>query len=118
MRFAADYSETLQVFFYAGRSNKQLSLRFSVVCEMATFFKINMNTYLDMLQLYAVPQIGHLQPHIILQQDGAPPHWGLQIRACLDRTFPGRWIDKDGPMPWPPCSPDITSLDFYCGVMS
>jgi hypothetical protein len=30
---------------------------------------INMNTYLDMLQLYAVAQIEHLQPHIILQQD-------------------------------------------------
>ncbi|KDR15116.1 hypothetical protein L798_10999 [Zootermopsis nevadensis] len=49
----------------------------------------NMNTYLDMLELYAVPQIKHLQPHIILQQDGAPPHWGLQVRAYLDRTFPG-----------------------------
>jgi hypothetical protein len=25
---------------------------------------------LDMMQLYTVPQIEHLQPHIILQQDG------------------------------------------------
>jgi hypothetical protein len=60
---------------------------------------INMNTYLDMLELYAVPQIEHLQPHIILQQDGAPPHWGLQVRAYLDRTFPGRWnvlLSPDG----------------------
>jgi hypothetical protein len=84
------------------------------VCEMVTFFQeqtINMNTYLDVLQMYAVPQIVHLQPYI-LQQDGAPPHWGLQVRACLDRTFPGRWIGRDGPMPWPPHSPDVT-MDFF-----
>jgi hypothetical protein len=53
---------------------------------------------MDMMQLYAVPQIEHLQPHTILEQDGAPPHWGLQVCACLDRTFPGTWIGRDGPM--------------------
>jgi hypothetical protein len=31
----------------------------------------------------------------------------------LDRTFPGRWIGRDGPMPWPPRSPDIKPLDFF-----
>ncbi|PNF41080.1 hypothetical protein B7P43_G06220 [Cryptotermes secundus] len=51
--------------------------------------------------------------HIILQQDGAPPHWGLQVRAFLDRTFLGRWIGRDGPMPWPPRSPDITLLELF-----
>jgi hypothetical protein len=25
----------------------------------------------------------------------------------------GRWIGRDGPMPWPPRSPDITPLDFF-----
>jgi hypothetical protein len=41
---------------------------------MATFFQeqtINVNTYLDMMQLYAVPQIEHLQPHTILEQVSA-----------------------------------------------
>jgi hypothetical protein len=75
--------------------------------------KINMNTYLDMLLLHAVPKIEHLQPHINLLQDRAPPHWGLQVRAFLNRTFPGRWIGRDGPKPWPPRSPDITPLDFF-----
>jgi len=27
-------------------------------------------------------------------------------------TFPNRWIGRDGPVPWPPRSPDITPLDF------
>jgi hypothetical protein len=110
MQFAADYSEALEVFFDVDRWNRQPSLRFSVVCEVATFQEqtINVNTYLDMMQLYAVPQ-----PHIILQEDGASSHWGLQVRVCLDRTFPGTWIGRDGPMPWPPRSPDITPLDFF-----
>ncbi|KDR19265.1 hypothetical protein L798_06685, partial [Zootermopsis nevadensis] len=46
-------------------------------------------------------------------EDGAPPHWGLQIRAYLDRAFPGRRIGRDDPVPWPPRSPDITPLDFF-----
>ena len=43
----------------------------------------------------------------IFQQDGAPPHWGSHVRRFLDATFPGRWIGRDGPTPWPPRSPDI-----------
>jgi hypothetical protein len=37
----------------------------------------------------------------------------LQVRAFLDRTFPARWISRDGPMPWSPRSLDITPLDFF-----
>jgi len=36
----------------------------------------------------------------------------LQVREFLHQKFPVRWIGKDGPIPWPPRSPDITSLDF------
>ena len=31
----------------------------------------------------------------------------------LNDTFPERWIGRDGPIPWPPRSPDITPLDFF-----
>jgi hypothetical protein len=89
-----NYSETVEVFFFfltwTDGIGGHLYVSQSVVCEMATFFQeqtINVNTYLDMTQLHAVPQIEHLQPHIILQQDGAPPHWGLQVSACLDRNM-------------------------------
>jgi hypothetical protein len=45
---------------------------------------INMNTYLDVLQLsYAVPHTQQLQPPI-LQSDGAP------VWAYMDKKFPGR----------------------------
>ena len=49
----------------------------------------------------------------IFQQDGAPPHCGSHVRRILDATFPNRWIERDGPTPWPPRSPDITPLDFF-----
>src|SRR5207253_8482615 len=74
---------------------------------------INMNTYVDMLTEFVIPQVQDMQPNIIFQQDGAPPHWGLIVRATLDAHFPDRWIGRDGPIAWPPRSPDITPLDFF-----
>ncbi|GBN99927.1 hypothetical protein AVEN_41972-1 [Araneus ventricosus] len=74
---------------------------------------INSVTYLDMLEMYAVPQMQQHQPDVIFQQDSAPPHWGKIVRDFLDENFPDRWSGRDGPIPWPPRSPDITPLDFF-----
>ena len=30
----------------------------------------------------------------------------------LNDTFPEKWIGRDGPISWPPRSPDITPLDI------
>ena len=59
---------------------------------------------------HKIPAVG------CVSQDGAPTHWGLMVRDFLNETFPNRWIGKSGPTPWPPRSPDIISLDFFCGV--
>ena len=50
---------------------------------------------------------------VIFQQDGAPPHWALEVRRALDKTFPAHWIGWGGPIAWPPRSPDMTPLDFF-----
>jgi hypothetical protein len=68
------------------------------------------HSYLDMLQLYAVPQLEQESAEVIFQHDGAPPHYSATVGKFLDATFPQRWI---GWLPWPPRSPDLTSLDFY-----
>ncbi|KAJ4429338.1 hypothetical protein ANN_26343 [Periplaneta americana] len=51
---------------------------------------ITRDTYLDMLQLFLQPQL--LQDVIIdtvvLQQDGAPPHFALTVREYLNEMFP------------------------------
>ncbi|GBN14641.1 hypothetical protein AVEN_39551-1 [Araneus ventricosus] len=73
---------------------------------------VTKEVYLDMLQLFAIPQISHI-PDIFWQQDGAPPHWGKIVRSYLDTQFPQRWIGRDGPLACPPRSPDLTPLDFF-----
>ena len=54
----------------------------------------------------------------IIQQDGALPHYHLDVRAHLNINLPGRWIGRashnDSPLlPWPPRSPDLTPCDFF-----
>ena len=61
---------------------------------------------------FAVPQVLE-QQDCIFQQDGAPPHWGIEVREFLSETFGEQWIGRDGPMKWPPRSPDLTPLDFF-----
>ena len=63
-----------------------------------------------MLKLYVALHLEEFQPWIIIQQDGAPPHWGSHVRPFLDATFPNRWTGKDGRTPWPPRSSDIIPL--------
>lgn len=45
--------------------------------------------------------------------DGAPPHFCQPVRNFLNSKYPGRWIGRNGPIRWPPRSPDLTPLDFY-----
>jgi hypothetical protein len=47
-----------------------------------------------------------------LQQDGAPSHFCHHVRNHLA----GRWIGRDGPIAWPPRSPDLTPLGFFLWV--
>ncbi|GBM71360.1 hypothetical protein AVEN_4666-1 [Araneus ventricosus] len=71
-----------------------------------------------MVQIYAIPQMQHLQPTFIFQQDGVPPHWVTDVRAFLNTTLPDRWIGSGDPIAWLPRSPDVTKLDFSFGTTS
>lgn len=101
------------------RDSPKVNVWCGLMCDtiIGPFFFAEMTvtgtTYLDMLEQYAFPQVEHLQPNLLFQQDGAPPHWSLDVRRALDATFPGRWVGRDGPIRWPPRSPDITPLDFF-----
>ena len=74
---------------------------------------ITAQIYLNILTEYMSPQLEQYQPQVIFQQDDAPPYWGFEVHQFLNETFPDRWIGHEGPFPWPPCSPDITPLDFF-----
>ena len=49
-----------------------------------------------------------------MQDDEAPPHWGLPVRRWLDENLANRWIDRGSSnMPWPPRSADFNPCDFF-----
>lgn len=101
------------------RDSEKVNVWCAVSCSrvIGPFFfgekNINGNIFVDMFENFAIPQLAHLQPNIIFQLDGAPPHWRHFVRDSLDKHFPNRWIGRGGPIPWPPRSPDITPCDFF-----
>jgi hypothetical protein len=53
-----------------------------------------------------------------LQQDGAPPHFYLEVCRHHITTLPQRWIGRTSNedsalIPWSPRSPDLTPCDFF-----
>lgn len=49
---------------------------------------------------------------IIFQQDGAPPHFSLDVRRWLNATYT-TWIGRGGVVAWPARSPDLSPMDFF-----
>lgn len=49
---------------------------------------------------------------MVWQHDGAPQHNILHVRNFLNQNY-NLWIGKNGTIPWPPRSPNLTPLDFY-----
>lgn len=48
-----------------------------------------------------------------LQMDGAPAHYGRNVREWCQNNYPDRWIGRGGAIAWPARSPDITPCDFF-----
>lgn len=76
---------------------------------------MNGDRYLEMLRNYVWPVVSEWEgaERIIFMQDGAPPHFHLDVRAWLNATFPNKWIGRGGPQFWPARSPDLTPCDFF-----
>jgi hypothetical protein len=47
----------------------------------------------------------------VLQQDGAPAHYGLPVREYLDDIFSGGRVRRGSDMVWHPRRPDLTTCD-------
>ena len=74
--------------------------------------------YLDMLQLWLMPQLQEDSEDFIFQQGGALPHFHFDVCAHLNAKLPGHRIQRashnDSPLfTWPPQSPDLTPCDFF-----
>jgi hypothetical protein len=70
---------------------------------------------LDMLQQFLIPQLDEdgQEGRIHFQHDSAPPYYLGEVREYLSTHFPGRWIGRAAPIPWPPRSPDLTPREFF-----
>ena len=77
------------------------------------------DVYLKLFQNRRMDElIANEHEDFIYQQDGAPPHWKLTVRAYLNDNLPRRWIGRangeDNVMlKWPPRSPDLTQCNFF-----
>jgi hypothetical protein len=56
--------------------------------------------------------IGNAQKKWV-KHDGAPAHSSRDVMRYLDSHYPGQCIGRNGPVVWPPQSPDLTPADFY-----
>lgn len=83
------------------------------------FIEGNLNSvqYLAMLRNQIIPTLQNIAGDnfgtLWFQQDGAPPHFGVDIRRHLNHVFPGKWIGRRGAIEWPARSPDLSPLDYY-----
>lgn len=88
------------------------------------FFERNVTgrAYLNMIEENIIPSLlrayGLLNEEEIRNiwwaQDGAPAHRTRNVRACLTRLFRQNVIGIGHAVEWPPRSPDLTPLDFFC----
>jgi hypothetical protein len=65
-----------------------------------------------------IPQLqqADIKDIVVLQLDGAPPHFVLHRRDYLSETFPGWWTGRGSeaspiPFAWPPKFPKLTTPD-------
>lgn len=77
---------------------------------------VNSQRYLAMLKDFFLPELR--RKHIALkdtwfQQDGATPHIANIVMDLLKSKFKEKFISRNGPMRWPPRSPDLTPPDFF-----
>ena len=86
---------------------------------------VNGERYLDMIDNQVVPTLDQMPRfarqrngqfrHLWWAQDGAPAHRRRIVTDRLQQLFGNRVIALNEEVEWPPRSPDLTPLDFFCG---
>lgn len=72
--------------------------------------------YVAMINEFMIPQLeenNYDKDKMWFQQDGATAHTARISMQALRSLFPGRLISRNGDLPWPPRSPDLTVCDFF-----
>lgn len=76
---------------------------------------VNAERYSEMLRTFFIPRLREhgLNDETIFQQDGATSHTARVSMNLLNEVFPNRVISRNGAIPWPARSPDLTACDFF-----
>ena len=92
-------------------------------CVYEPFFfegtTVNSEAYLAMLQNWLMELLLEGErADFIFQQNGAPPHWNLNVKQHQNATLHNKWIGRAGNndcvlLHWLPRSPDLTPCDFF-----
>ncbi|XP_066582139.1 uncharacterized protein [Prorops nasuta] len=98
---------------------QKVNVWLGILCENIIgpiFINGNLNSekYLTMLKEEVDPRVLSIteNSNVVFQQDGAPAHTARVVVQYLHAKYPGRWIGKNGPVEWPPRSPDLAALNF------
>uniref|UniRef100_A0A0N5B4A2 DUF4817 domain-containing protein n=1 Tax=Strongyloides papillosus TaxID=174720 RepID=A0A0N5B4A2_STREA len=78
---------------------------------------INEKRYREMLEKFLVPELAAFPKDTWFQQDGAPSHTAAKTIELLKKIFNNRVISRNSPVNWPSRSPDLTTPDFFYGVI-
>lgn len=74
--------------------------------------------YFNLLRSHLIRQLRKITRHrrrqIYFMHDSASPHFIRPVRELLTEIFGTRWIERrHAPHLWPPCSSDLTPLNFF-----
>lgn len=112
--------------------HKRDSPKVNVFCAMSCrklygsfFFEestVTGQSFLAMLLNWLMPLLKNDSDNFVLQLDRIPPHFHRFVRTYLNTELSNRLIGRGGAtdqcvLKWPPRSSDITTCDFFCGVM-
>lgn len=99
-----------KINIWAGIYNNKIIGPFEIVGNL------NSQTYLDLLINEVGPaleEVAHEDQEVWYQHDGCPAHFGVNVRAHLNETFPNCWIGRGGTINWAARSPDLALCDFF-----
>ena len=68
-----------------------------------------------MLQNFFTPKLARfpVNENTLFQQDGATSHTARMSMNAVKALFPNRVVSRNGDIPWPPRSPDLTPCDYF-----
>jgi len=109
--------------------HERASPKINVFCTMSTrkvyeplFFcedTVTGTSSLEMLQTWLFPRLQEVEPEdFIMQQDGATPHFRLDVRRRLNDVLLHRWMGWGAHedllfCPWPARYPDLTPCVYF-----